>query len=103
MNWTEEERLIVREASKWVDEVHTDTRKGTSLDKYVIEVHEGAEYLCHKIYKYITVPANLVGTYKMRYATDLEYLRVDEAIMKDEWVRCEQVEVVVKEWRNIDE
>ena len=103
MNWTEQERLIIKEACTWLDEAYEDTRKGIAQEFYVIEVKKYAEYLCHSSYVHKPVPKHLVGVYKMRYATDLNYLDYHEAIMKNEWVRCEQVEVVVKEWRNVDE
>lgn len=103
MGWTEQERFIIKESCTWVDEVHEDTRKGVPQEFYVIEVRQDAKYLCNKSYEYKTVPSNLIGTYKMRYATDLNYLNLSEAVMQNEWVRCKQVEITVKEWRNIDE
>ena len=68
-----------------------------------MEVKEDSEYLCTSTYRYKKVPSNLVGIFKMRHSTDLRYTSLSEAVRSKEWVRCEQIEVTVTEWRNIDE
>lgn len=103
MNWTDEERYIIEGSCEYISEVYEDDRKGISQNFYVMEVKEDSEYLCTSTYKYNKVPSNLVGIFKMRHATDLRYISLSEAVWDEEWVRCEQVEVTVIEWRNIDE
>ena len=103
MDWSEYEKYIIKETCEYIDEVYEDDRKGISQNFYVMEVKEGSEYLYPKTYKHKKVPSKLVGIFKMRYATDLRYISLSEAVWDYEWVRCKPVEVTVTEWRNIDE
>ena len=99
--FSKEARRILKEVAREVEEFHVDFRKGKSQSKYVMEVKAGDEYWHLKKEDFFYVPEHLVGTWMMTYAGDLEYTNLDEAIDTYDWVKCEEVEVVTKEWREV--
>lgn len=99
--WTTEEREIIRECYRNIDEVFVQMRKGVAQTKYIIEVAPDAEYMCTKTYEYIPVPEHLIGFYMMKYPTDLNWADPVDAIKAYVWVKCKPVEVVTTVWEEV--
>lgn len=90
---------VAKECGYEIDEVFVDIRKDVPQTKYIMEV-KGDSYIGKDGLEH-TVPEEFKGFWMMRYATDLRWTPLHEAIEDYEWVRCEQVEVVSYEWSKL--
>ena len=100
--FTEEEQSILRQVAREVDEVYVEDRKGHPQTKYIMEVTEDMEFWCSELEDFFYVPKYLVGTWMMNSAHNLELDDLNDCISQFSWVKCIQVEKVVKVWEEIE-
>ncbi len=100
--FTEEEIKILNDVSVELDEFHVEDRKGISMNRYVFEVPEDVYWDdWENDIIGILVPDELIGTWMMGQEHDLMYDNLDDCIASYSWVKCKQVEKVVKVWKEV--
>lgn len=80
------------------EEIYFEQRKGVAQCFYIFELDETVLYFCDKTYDFVPVPKRLHGTWRMVSARDLDYIRFDELLRTDTWVRCAKVPVTTYEY-----
>lgn len=81
------------------DEVFVGIRKGVAQTRYIALVEEDAEYWDGD--KMVPVPDEVKGFWMMSCATDLKYTNFSLALKDFDWVKCERVEVITYEYKEI--
>lgn len=99
-SFTEKQLEMLANNVCYIDEFHVEERKGLSLSKYVFEVKPDASYWDSDVNEMLPISPELIGFWVMNWEESLQYLGLDEAVRKRDWVKCtsERKEVVVYEW-----
>tara|TARA_B100001105_G_scaffold249052_1_gene235509 strand:+ start:1532 stop:1837 length:306 start_codon:yes stop_codon:yes gene_type:complete len=97
------EREVFMQTAIEVEEVHSYMRKGVAQNYYVAEIEAGLEYWDVKKNDLVKVPSHMVGLWRMRFPSDLQYLGFSEARDEDDWVKCVRKETVSYEYEVLDE
>ena len=94
----EEHSELFYEVAQYVDEVYVEDRKDISQTYYVVLVPKAPTY-----WEAVGKPycKELVGYWKMRYATDLRHTDLKEALREEEWVKCKPVEETIITYKEL--
>lgn len=97
------DREVFMQTATLVEEVHSYMRKGVAQNYYVAEVESDAEYWDVKNDTLAKVPHHMVGLWRMRFPSDLQYTGFPEARDGDDWVQCVLKQVVRCEYEALDD
>ncbi|CAH9014753.1 hypothetical protein VP495E541_P0249 [Vibrio phage 495E54-1] len=87
-------REIFIQTATLVEEVHSYMRKGAAQNYYVAQIEPDSEYWDTKKNDLMKVPDHMVGLWRMRFPSNLQYISFSEALDGDDWVQCVRKEIV---------
>lgn len=103
MKFTKEQITDLRWVVDYVTEQPEGLRKGKVQTRYVITIPDKECIWCEKTEDLVRPQKEFIGYYIQRYPTDNSYENYMERFEDEyqEWVKCEEVEVVTTQWKEV--